>query len=179
MALQTSNPNMALGVSPDSKHPHNLQWQQEPWISAQVLPETGPQTQTWLWQQLRSICRPVTAERSSYLFGPSNSTALRYQESHRWRPRSWVSVCPLVATQGVDIRTDSGYNRSMDSEAVLGNNPDLNVIVALVDIANCLVAWPQRQHEPKMPTRPQVAAQTLGIFSAFYGHGDQHRPSLW
>lgn len=79
----------------------------------------------------------------------------------------------------MDISTDSGCSRTVDSEMVLGNNPDLNVIVALVDIANCPVAWPQRQHEPKMPTRPQVAAQTLGICSAFYDHGDQHRPSLW
>ncbi|KAL6080255.1 hypothetical protein STEG23_010376 [Scotinomys teguina] len=40
-------------------------------------------------------------------YGPSSSTALWYQEDHRWKPRSWASVWPLVATWATD-NTDSG-----------------------------------------------------------------------
>lgn len=132
---------MASGGSPDPRHPHYLQWQQEPWASMQTLAVSEPWTQKCppdhgsahttpcphLAAHVTQVCVSST---------PSSGIAVGHQPCHRWQPRSWVSVWHLVATWTVD----PGCCRTTDPDMVPGSIPGPDIMsLANMSLGGCPV----------------------------------------
>lgn len=87
-----------------------------------------------------------------------------------------------MVQQAMDINTDVGSSRTIDSDMILGSSPDPNISMALgVSADHPHQYGPQQLHSQKISTSLQAAAQTTDILMAFggnMGHRNQHRLSL-
>lgn len=103
----------------------------------------------------------------SGLHGSSISTALTHQEDYRWRLISRASMWTSVTTQAIDSSTDSGCERAMDPDMVVGNSP---VLMSLWPYGYC------RSQYLQVP----VAVWPPNTKMSIGGNSDPHHPlSLW
>lgn len=61
--------------------------------------------------QAHTTSQPWVEAHGTQVYGPGSSTAIEHLEGHRWRPRPWPSVWPLVTTPAMAISIDSGCSK--------------------------------------------------------------------
>lgn len=108
----------------------NLEHHHRPDCGWATDPGMAPATARSRW------CHGPGWECHSGLYSLSSSTALEYELCHRWQPRYWSFVYPLVATWVTDINPDPGYSRT----TVPDSRPQLQ------SMARC-------DHGPSLPHR--------------------------
>lgn len=111
--------------------------------------------------------------------GPGSGMPLTYPPCHKLQPRPQGSLWSLVASLAMDISTDTGCGRTMNSDMVLGSYPDSDVTMVPGGSAASGSSWPRHIATCGLPTWPQVAAQTTSLYMAHRGARRlryQHRP---
>lgn len=120
--------------------------QHSPWISTHMFPVTlcgtmchGHQHRSQLQQDHGPRHGPQQCLRPDLTIphfcgitgypdknGPSDSTALGYQNGLKWLTRPWASAQPPVATGTTDINSDCGWCSTVHPDMALSSSSDLN-----------------------------------------------------
>lgn len=82
------------------------------------------------------------------------------------QPRSWESVCSLLATWAMSNNRDIGCGRTTNSDMGPWQQPAPGCYYnPSWHHRSTRLAWPQLHHGHQTPTCPQVVVQSLGIYS--------------